>query len=91
MVERTIISPHFSWFDEDGDVHTHWRGDIVQLTEEKAAQGDALNCFLETRVEYPKPGTPVVDEPKADFTEPVPPVATKRGPGRPRKTPTGEQ
>lgn len=85
MPERTIISPHFSWFDEEGFIHTAYRGQTVDIPQEYAERGDALNCFRETRVEHPTQGETVEEVPEPDFTEDEPPVLPKRGPGRPRK------
>lgn len=86
MAERTVISPHYSWLDSDGDLQTAFRGAIINVSDEEAAKGDALNCFLGTRVEYEKPGTPVEPEPSADFTEDgaTPPKRTSGRRAKPR-------
>lgn len=72
MPERTVISPHFSW-RVDGVPRTVFRGAIIDIPEDVAARGDALNCFLETRVEYPSSGEEVTPGPEPDLTEQSPP------------------
>jgi hypothetical protein len=77
MPERTIISPHYSWLDGD-DLRTEFRGAIITISDEEAAKGDALNCFLETRVEIPRSGEDVTPTPGGEFVEESPQETPKR-------------